>query len=419
MSQINLDLENMPGNKRVLFVADLPAAICKEDLNDFFTGYKVLSSKIIQNINKTYAFIYFESKKEAERARRELNGNTIQAKCAAGINKISKPVRLCRFESKNVLLNIDPKCNLLVKNLSPQVSANLLFNTFIKYGDVRSSRLVTDNMGLSKGFGFVSYYRPEDSNRAYEQLNDTELCGKNIKIKFLEKGRPKEKLFEESQTIYARIKKDENIKTEEEFKIRIMNYLRKIMGEEYKPKLITIRIEQRNAFITMNDEEEAKIFIKKFKELTNDKKDIYFEAYKSKMERMKEQMKLKNNNNLNNMNINSQYNQLYQPEAFANYNYYNNIGIDNSVILFKKRYEELIRNIDGIESFKTIEDAGDFIFELAEELYKNEAGKITGMILEFGLEKVKNLIINEPMILKQNIDDGHKIIQQIKVKCPF
>ena len=168
MSQINIDLENMPGNKRVLLVADLPTGIRQEDLNDFFTGYKVLSSKIIENINKAYAFVYFESKKETERARKELNGITIQAKYAAGINKISKQVRLCRFESKNVLLNIDPKCNLLVKNLSLQISANLLFKTFIKYGDVRSSRLVTDTIGQSKGFGFVSYYCPKNSNRAYE-----------------------------------------------------------------------------------------------------------------------------------------------------------------------------------------------------------------------------------------------------------
>jgi polyadenylate-binding protein len=172
-----------------LFAADLPDGTCEEDLYGFFTGYKMISSKVIQNINKTYAFVSFETRTDAERARRELNGVTIQAKYATGINKVSKPVRLCRYEPKNVLLNIDPKCNLLVKNLSPQVSAHLLFNTFIKYGDVRSSKLMVDIMGESKGFGFISYYRPEDSMSAYEHLNNTELGGKNIKINYLEKGR--------------------------------------------------------------------------------------------------------------------------------------------------------------------------------------------------------------------------------------
>ena len=149
----------------------------------------MISSKVVQNINKTYAFVSFETKSDAERARSELNGASIQAKYVTGINKVSKPVRLCRYESKNVLLNIDFKCNLLVKNLSPQVSVYLLFNTFIKYDEVRSSKLMVDIMGKIKEFGFISYYRKEDSEIAYEHLNNTELGGKNIKINYLEKGR--------------------------------------------------------------------------------------------------------------------------------------------------------------------------------------------------------------------------------------
>jgi polyadenylate-binding protein len=170
-----------------LFAADLPDGTCEEDLYGFFNGYKMVYSKVIQNINKTYAFVVFETRNDAERARRELNGVTIQAKYASGINKISKPVRLCRYESRNVLSNIDPRCNLLVKNLSPQVSAHLLFNTFIKYGDVRSSKLMVDIMGESKGFGFISYYRWEDSISAVEHLNGTELGGKKLKSIFWKK----------------------------------------------------------------------------------------------------------------------------------------------------------------------------------------------------------------------------------------
>jgi len=114
-----------------LFAADLPDDTCEEDLYGFFMGYKMVASKIYQNINNIYAFVNFETRNDAERARRELNGVTIQAKYATGINKISKPVRLCRYESKSGLTHMDPRCNLLVKNLSPQVSAHLLWNTFI------------------------------------------------------------------------------------------------------------------------------------------------------------------------------------------------------------------------------------------------------------------------------------------------
>ena len=588
MSLMNPGLDNMTGYystsnetqqrqiystiSSFLFAADLPDGTCEEDLYGFFNGYNMISSKVISNINKAYAFVSFQTKNDAERARRELNGVTIQAKYASGINKVSKPVRLCRYESRNILSNIDPRCNLLVKNLSPQVSAHLLFNTFIKYGDVRSSKLMIDIMGQSKGFGFISYYRWEDSVNAIEHLNNTELGGKNIKINYLEKGRHhvvkrnniyvkeipkknfsdkelielfskfgkinsaivlkdekgeskgfgfvcfekpedaekaqkemngkkifddvenklyvsfalkkaerkeelikmKEKLFKESQkmTIYAKIQDDEKIKTEEEFKKRIMDYLQKIMGQDYKPKLIKVRIEQKNAFITMNNKEDARDFIKKFQELVEEKNDIYFNTYKSKLERINAQLKFKNYNNFsetgshvpsssssmrggrvfkdynnfgpqqmmpnqpqfpnprnqgrpqfknyndfsnmnNNMNINAQLNQFAQNKKPVNYNNFDDNNLSNDVI-FDNTYQELRRKMDKIEGIKDREQAGDFIFELAEALYKDEAGKITGMILEYDLDKIVNMIINDPMELKKQINNGHSLIQTNK-----
>ena len=584
MSQMNKGIDNMTGYysnnydtqqrqmastmSNFLFAADLPDDTCEEDLYGFFMGYKMVASKVVPQVNNTYAFVNFETRNDAERARRELNGVTIQAKYATGHNKISKPVRLCRYESRSGLSGIDPRCNLLVKNLSPQVSAHLLWNTFIKFGDVRSSKLMIDIMGESKGFGFISYYKWEDAVKAKDSLNDKELLGKNIKINFLEKGRKhvvkknniyvkeipkkdfsdkdliklfekfgkinsaivlkdekgeskgfgfvcfekpedaekaknemngkkvfdnvenklyvsfalkkaerkeelikmKEKLFKESQkmTIYAKIQEDDNIKTEEDFQNRIMDYLKKLMGEDYKPKLIKVRIEQKNAFITMNNKEDAKTFIKKFQDISGEKNDIYFNTYKSKLERVNAQMKFKNYNtfsetgshipsssssmkggrtfkdynnfgpspqpmmsnqpplnnprnqgrqfrnynDFNNMNINTQFNQLSQPKTnYVNYNDFSNMNVMNNDIIFRNTYEELKRKMNKIEGIKDKEQAGDFIYELAEALYREEAGKITGMILEYDLPKIVNMIINEPMKLKEQIESGHNLIQ--------
>ena len=542
-----------------LFAADLPEDTCEEDLYGFFTGYKMVTSKVVQNINNTYAFVNFETRNDAERARRELNGVTIQAKYASGINKISKPVRLCRYESRTGLSSIDPRCNLLVKNLSPQVSAHLLWNTFIKYGDVRSSKLMIDIMGESKGFGFISYYRWEDAVKAKEQLNDKDLLGKNLKINFLEKGRRhvvkknniyvkeipkknftekelielfskfgkinsavilkdekgeskgfgfvcfekpedaekaknemngkkvfddvenklyvsfalkkaerkeelikmKEKLFKESQkmTIYAKIQDDEAIKTDEIFKKRIMEYLQQLMGIDYKPKFIKTRFEQKNAFITMNNKEDARNFIKKFIEIDG-KKDIFFNTYKSRFDRKNAQMQFKNYNNFSEtgslahsstssmagrhfVNYNDFGNQqmAQRPEqmpnqrnqgrpVFKNYNnfddmnnQFNQLNINNNAKnnfvnynnfetdVFTKTYQELRRKMEPNKMITTKEQAGDFIYELAECLYNQEAGKITGMILEYSIEKLNNMIIFEPQELKKQIINGHNLLQ--------
>ena len=546
----------IPSNSSFLFAADLPDEACEEDLYGFFTGYKMISSKVIQNINNTYAFVSFESIPDAERARRELNGVTLQAKYSTGINKISKPVRLCRYESKSGMSNIDPRCNLLVKNLSPQVSAHMLWNTFIKFGDVRSSKLMIDIMGESKGFGFISYYRWEDAMKAKDNLNDKELLGKKIKINFLEKGRRhtikrnniyvkeipkknftdkelielfskygkinsaivlkdekgeskgfgfvcfekpedaekaknemngkkifndvekelyvsfalkkaerkeelikmKEKLFKESQkmTIYAKIQNDELINSDTIFKTRINEYLKQLMGPEYKPKFIKTRFEQKNAFITMNNKEDAKNFIKKFLEMEG-KKDIYFNTYKSRFDRKNAQMQFKNYNNFSEtgslahssassmtgkhyVNYNDFSNQPVIPnrqqasfqrnQPKPNYKNYNNFDDMNNQFnqlnINKKKnfinynnfepdpfnviYQQLRSRITGNE-INTKEQAGDFIYEIVERLYKPEAGKITGMILEYPIEKLQKMIMLEPNELKDQIINGHNLIQ--------
>ena len=555
--QRKLDMDNF------LFAADLPDDTCEEDLYGFFMGYKMVTSKIYQNINNIYAFVNFETRNDAERARRELNGVTIQAKYATGINKISKPVRLCRYESKSGLTHMDPRCNLLVKNLSPQVSAHLLWNTFIKFGDIRSSKLKIDILGESKGFGFISYYKWEDAIKAKESLNDKELLGKKIKINFLEKGKRhvvkknniyvkeipknnftdkdliglfskfgkinsaivlkddkgeskgfgfvcfekpedaeqaknemngkkifedvenklyvsfalkkaerkeelikmKEKLFKESQkmTIYAKILNDDAIKTDEIFKNRIREYLKQLMGNDYKPKNIKTRFEQKNAFITMNNKEDARNFIKKFLEIEG-KKDIYFNTYKSRFDRKNAQMQFKNYNNFSEtgslahsstssmagrhyVNYNDFSNQPMiqaQPQipyqqrnqgrpAFKNYNnfddmnnQFNQMNLNNNNIkknavnyndfepdVFTTIYQELRRKMGPNNTISTKEQAGDFIYELAEGLYKNEAGKITGMILEYNLEKLNNMIMFDPQELKKQIVNGHNLIQTV------
>ena len=539
-----------------LFAADLPDDTCEEDLYGFFTGYKMISSKVIQNINNTYAFVTFETSADAERARRELNGVTIQAKYSSGINKISKPVRLCRYESKSGMSNIDPRCNLLVKNLSPQVSAHMLWNTFIKFGDIRSSKLMIDIMGESKGFGFISYYRWEDAIKAKDNLDDKELLGKKIKINFLEKGRRrvvkrnniyvkeipkknftdkelielfskfgkinsaivlkdengeskgfgfvcfenpedaekaknemngkkifddvekqlyvsfalkkaerkeellklKEKLFKESQkmTIYAKIQDDELIKTDTVFKARINEYLKQLMGPEYKPKSIKTRFEQKNAFITMNNKEDAKNFIKKFLELEG-KKDIYFNTYKSRFDRKNAQMQFKNYNTFSEtgslahssassitgkhyVNYNDFSNQQPNPNkqqvpfqrnqpkpAYKNYNNFEDMNNQFKQLNINKQqkfvnynnfepdpfmsiYQQLRSGLTGNE-INDKEQAGDFIYEIVERMYKPEAGKITGMLLEYPIEKLQQMILMNPNELKEQIINGHNLIQ--------
>ena len=144
---------------------------------------------------KTHAFVHFETPEFCEKARLELNGIKITPKYAT--NKIGKPVRLCRYETKQSIeigRGMDSmNTNLLAKNIPKEVSGHNFWNMFRKFGDIKSCKLVVDMLGNTKGYGYVNYYRGEDAAKALNELNDKEICNKRLKITLLQPGKRAEK----------------------------------------------------------------------------------------------------------------------------------------------------------------------------------------------------------------------------------
>jgi len=82
---------------------------------------------------------------------------------------------------------------LYVGNLAYSVSNSDLEELFSQYGQVQSVAVITDKFsGQSKGFGFVEMASAEDASNAIQQLNETELKGRNIKVA---EAKPRESSF--------------------------------------------------------------------------------------------------------------------------------------------------------------------------------------------------------------------------------
>jgi hypothetical protein len=76
--------------------------------------------------------------------------------------------------------------------------------------------------------------------------------------------------------------------------------LNRILGKEYEPKSIKIRYETKNAFITMNSQRDAEEFIRKFQEFSKENSsNLFFNLYKSKIERISTNSYFKKYNNFN------------------------------------------------------------------------------------------------------------------------
>ena len=73
--------------------------------------------------------------------------------------------------------------NIYIGNLSYEVTEEDLKQAFEGFGQVETVKVIKDNYtGRSKGFGFVEMPAKDEAQSAINELNDTELKGRTIKV---------------------------------------------------------------------------------------------------------------------------------------------------------------------------------------------------------------------------------------------
>ncbi len=73
--------------------------------------------------------------------------------------------------------------NIYVGNLPYSVTSEELREVFEQYGEVQSAVVITDRYtGRSRGFGFVEMVDNQEAERAIEELNGSNLGGRNIVV---------------------------------------------------------------------------------------------------------------------------------------------------------------------------------------------------------------------------------------------
>ncbi len=74
--------------------------------------------------------------------------------------------------------------NIFVAKLSYETSTETLQRVFEAFGDVESVKIIMDrDTGRSKGYGFVEMPNDDEGLAAIQDLNDTDLDGRQIVVK--------------------------------------------------------------------------------------------------------------------------------------------------------------------------------------------------------------------------------------------
>ncbi|XP_035223659.1 polyadenylate-binding protein 4-like [Stegodyphus dumicola] len=184
-------LKKLPSTAN-LFVKNLDTSINERILYDIFANYgKIASLKVAtddEGQSKGFAFVQFENEDSANDAIDGLHKTVIHGK-KLYVNKFIPHDR--RIREKSPVFT-----NIYLKYLNQSFKDEDLEDLCCKFGTIRCAKIMTDEMGNSKGFGFVNFKDPGSAKKAVEELNGVIVDGQRLYV-----GRAKKKAERQAEVL--------------------------------------------------------------------------------------------------------------------------------------------------------------------------------------------------------------------------
>merc|ERR1712198_228597 len=158
---------------------NLDKTIDNKAMYDTFSAFgNILSCKVAQDADgnsKGYGFVHFETEEAAVNAIQKVNGMLLNDK------KVFVGRFVPRKEREKELGEKAKKfTNVFVKNFGDELGDDKLKDMFTKFGKITSYKIMSEEGGKNKGFGFVSFEDSEAAEKAVEELNGLEIGGENL-----------------------------------------------------------------------------------------------------------------------------------------------------------------------------------------------------------------------------------------------
>jgi polyadenylate-binding protein len=175
-----------------IFVKNVPKTVdSDEKFQALFSKFGKITSAVLMKedngASKGFGFINYDSHEEAQAAVDEMNGKEIEG-LQLYVGRAQKKGERERelkdmFEKlKRERMSKYQGVNLYVKNLDESVDDAKLRQEFSQCGTITSAKVMKDDKGVSKGFGFVCFSTPDEATKAATEMNGKMIMNKPIYV---------------------------------------------------------------------------------------------------------------------------------------------------------------------------------------------------------------------------------------------
>lgn len=174
-----------------LYIKNVDPDVTQEQFEQLFEKYGRVTSALVavddEGKSKGFGFVNYDSHEEAQRAvdnlhDTDLNGRKLFVARAQKKAEREEELRRSYEQAKLEKLSKYQGVNLYIKNLEDDIDDDKLRGEFEPYGTVTSVKVMRDEKGSSKGFGFVCFSSPDEATKAVAEMNNKMIGSKPLYV---------------------------------------------------------------------------------------------------------------------------------------------------------------------------------------------------------------------------------------------
>lgn len=174
-----------------IYVKNLDPEVTDDEFNELFSKFGTVTSAVVQRDeegnSKGFGFVNFESHDAAQVAvdalhDQDFKGRKLFVTRAQKKAEREEELRRSYEQAKYEKLQKYQGVNLYIKNLEDDMDDEKLRAEFEPYGTITSCKIMRDEKGTSKGFGFVCYSSPEEATKAVAEMNNKMIGTKPLYV---------------------------------------------------------------------------------------------------------------------------------------------------------------------------------------------------------------------------------------------